>query len=470
MPDGEPVDPSSFDPGSFRDPLSRVVVTDDRVVRVLRGDGVADFEALAASPLWQRVESDGRVVATERTELPPELAEAGWELALEHRRVPVITYPYEWTFSMLQDAALLQLDLTREALADGLLTKDATPYNVQFVGAHPVFIDVGSFERLPAGEPWRGYRQFCQLFYNPLLLQAATNVPFQPWLRGSIEGIGPDQLRALLPWRDRVRRGAFANVVLHARLERKHADSDRDVGAELQRAGYGPWLIDAQLAKLQKVVRALEWGAASSTWSDYGDRDHYGDADLTTKTEFVRDVAAALGPETVLDLGANDGWFSRVAAEHAGTVVAVDADALVVDRLYRSLRSEGNRTILPLYGDLLNPSPAQGWRTRERTTLLDRVDADLVLALALVHHLAISGTVPLPDIVAWLREYDAEVVVEFPAPTDPMVQRLLRRKRAGRFDAYTIDGFVGALAPHFDVVRRLDLAAGTRTLFHLRPR
>ncbi|MEM7142407.1 MAG: methyltransferase [Actinomycetota bacterium] len=469
MTDG-PSPAPSFDPGSFRDPLSRVLVDGDRVLRVVRDAGVADLDALEGARFWADAQAAGTVVGTRATSMPAELAVDGWERAVEHDRIPVISYPYEWTFSMLRDAALQQLELTRAALADGLLTKDATPFNTQFVGAAPVFIDVGSFERLPRGEPWRGYRQFCESFYNPLLLQAVRDMPFQPWLRGARSGIGPVECRRLLSGRQLIGKGAFTNVVLHARLERRHADSRRDVEGELRQAGYGPKLIDAQLAKLSKVVQKLEWKASASTWSDYTDRSHYGERDLQAKVDFVTSVAAATPRRQIVDLGTNDGHFARLVAGHAASVVAVDGDPLVVDRLYRSLRHEGSVDILPLYVDLLDPSPSLGWRSRERAAFVDRVAPDLTLALALVHHLAISGTVPLPEVIEFLHDLGGEVVVEFPTRDDPMVQRLLDRKRSGLFDHYRLDAFDDAIAGRYEVVRREVLPSGTRHLFHLAPR
>ncbi len=437
---------------------------------MFRDRGVEDLAALQASTFFVEAQRDGRIVGTHPTELALGLSDDGWEVAVEHDRVPVISYPYEWTFSMLQDAALEQLALTRSALSEGLLTKDATPYNTQFVGASPMFIDIGSFEGLPPREPWRGYRQFCMLFYLPLLLQATIDVPFQPLLRGSLHGITPETARRMLPVRHRGGKGAFTNVVLHARLERRNAGSQRDAGAELSRAGYGPKLIDAQLAKLERSVGGLRWAAAESEWSNYTDRGHYETEELEQKAAFVERVARRGGPTTVVDLGANDGHFSKLVAPFAKTVVAVDSDSLVVDRLYRSLRAENDRVILPLYTDLTDPSPALGWRGRERSPLTERVDADLVLALALVHHLAITGTVPLPEVVAMLRDFDADVVVEFPDRGDPMVERLLGRKRTGLFDRYTLDDFVAAADARFETVDQVTLRSGRRHLFHLTPR
>src|SRR3954471_5578881 len=207
--------------GSFRDPESRVFYAEGVVYRALSKEGLEDFEAFAASALFERALADGRLVGTERVAdpagLPTPLVKerAG---ALRHDRIPFVSYPYEWPFSMLKDAALLQLDLLTEALDEDLVLKDSSPYNVQFRGGKAVFVDVGSFEKRRP-EPWVGYRQFCELFLYPLMLHAWKGVPYHPWLRGSIDGITPSQMRSLLSFRDRFRRGTFTHVFLHARLE-----------------------------------------------------------------------------------------------------------------------------------------------------------------------------------------------------------------------------------------------------------
>lgn len=371
---------------------------------------------------------------------------------------------------MLQDAALLQLQLAREALADGLICKDATPYNVQFVGSRPTFIDVGSFERLQPGQPWVGYQQFCELFLNPLLLQARTNVSFQPWLRGSVGGISPRDLAPLLGRRNRWRRGAFTHVALHARAQRRHAANDRDVPGEMRRAGFGPAIIDAQMKNLTKAVERLRWRQSDSTWSGYSERSHYSDTDLELKEQFVAEVCGRVPRKLVVDLGANDGRFSRIAASSSERVVAVDSDDLVIDRLYRTLRAEQNETILPLTMDLIDSSPSLGWRGRERPAFFDRTRPDVVLALAVVHHMAIPGTVPPAEIVDWLADMGAELVLEVPHSDDPMVEALIRRKRSGVFDHYGLEAFETRLRQRMDVQREVLLPGGTRTLFHAAPR
>jgi len=226
-----------FEPGSFRDWDSRVFYDGERVLRVLSEDGLQDWTALSQSRLFGDAVAEGKLVATQRLDEPAPLGSAA---VLEHERVPFVSYPYEWTFSMLRDAALLQLELLRRALEEDLTMKDASSFNVQWRGARPVFIDVGSFERLRQGEPWAGYRQFCMLYLNPLLLLAYKDVDFRPWLRGSLGGISPVEARRMLSFRDLFRRGIPSNVALHARLERKHTASrdDRDVKTEVGNAGF----------------------------------------------------------------------------------------------------------------------------------------------------------------------------------------------------------------------------------------
>jgi len=460
------------DPGSFRDPLSRVYVDRDAVWRGLSERGLADYQAYAATDAYRAAQADGRLVATTPVPVAEAPIDATWAGALRHERVGVVTYPYEWAFSMLRDAARLQLALSREALAEGVLTKDASSYNVQFEGSRPVFIDVGSFERLVPGEPWAGYRQFCELFLNPLYLQALAGVPFQPLLRGSQNGISPTIAAAALGSRKRLRRDVLTHVRLHSRAEAHYADADaeRDVRGELKRAGFGPKIIDAQMANLQRAVERVEWKAAASTWSTYGQRGHYTDADLDAKAGFVARATAALQGPMVLDLGANDGRFSRVAVDAgASLAVAVDGDHLVVDHLYRQLRTDGERRILPLVLDLADPSPSLGWRSRERPSFVERVRPDLVLCLAVIHHLALSNTVPFEEIVELLHDFGAPVVVEMPHRDDPMAARLLARKRDGLFDHYDRPQWEAALGRRFTVLEQIGLPSGTRTLYLCQP-
>jgi hypothetical protein len=440
----------------------------DGVLRGLSERGRADWEALAASDLFARAVADGRLVATEPVEAAGLLD--AYAAVLRHERIPVVSYPYEWTFGMLRDAALLQLELLLDALDEDLTLKDATPYNVQWRGARPVFVDVGSFERLREGEPWAGYRQFCTLYLYPLMLQAWKGVPFQPWLRGSLDGIEPADMRGLLSTRDCFRRGVLGHVVLHTRMERRYGDRRRDVKRELSSAGFHKGLVRANVEGLRKLVRRLEWEPGRSAWSGYAEENPYSEADAAAKESFVRAATGGRRWTLAWDLGCNDGRYTRVAAEGCDYVVAVDADAAVAELLYRALRDEGSRTILPLTMNVADPSPDLGWRGLERRALEKRGTPELVLCLALVHHVAISGNVPLESFLDWLAGLRTSLVIELPTRDDPMVQRLLAAKGPGANPDYETDAFERALERHWRVERREVLPSGTRILYGAAPR
>jgi len=460
--------PAGIEPGSFRDPESRVFYAGDEIYRALSKEGMEDFEALAASGLLD----DPRIVRTERADGAPAAAVLPTETTgvLKHEAVPFVSYPYEWTFSMLKDAALLQLDLLLAALEHDLILKDSSPYNVQFKGGRAIFVDVGSFERVREGEPWVGYRQFCMLYLYPLLLQAAKGVRFQPWLRGSIDGITPRQMRGLMSFRDRFRRGLTTNVFLHARLEERYADRPKETKQEVKRAGMGKQLIVANVRKMRKLVSRLEWDPPEGVWVAYGERNTYTDEDARRKDDFVREVATSRPWRLVWDIGCNNGRYSRITAEGTRYVVAVDADQGPVELLYRELRDAGDETVLPLTMNLADPSPGLGWRGLERKAMPDRGSPDLVLALALVHHVAISANVPVRELVDWFAGLGSALVIEFPTREDPMVQKLLAPKREGLHPDYELGFFERCLGEAFDVSRSERLQSGTRVLYFAVPK
>ena len=388
---------------------------------------------------------------------------------LKHELIPFVSYPYEWTFSQLKDAALVQLDLLLAALDKDLVLKDSSPYNVQWRGARPVFVDVGSFERMREGEPWVGYRQFCMLYLYPLLLQSLKDVRFHPWLRGSIDGITPTEMRGLMSFRDRFRRGMTTNVFLHARLERSYADRAKEVKSDVKRL-MKKEIVVANVRKMRKLVERLSWDPPEGVWVAYGERNSYTDDDARRKDDFVREVATSRQWPLVWDIGCNNGRYSRIAAEGADHVVAVDADQGPVELLYRTLRDEGDTKILPLTMNLADPSPGLGWRGLERRPLHDRGTPDLVLALALVHHVAISANVPVREFVDWLASLRCSLVIEFPTREDPMVKKLLAPKREGLHPDYELSNFERVLNDAFEVERSERLQSGTRVLYFARPK
>ena len=457
--------------GSFRDPDSRVFRSGDDVYRAFSERGLADWTGYSTTAAGRRALEGGAVIGTypaEGIEVPGDYGERARGV-VRHDRIPVISYPYEWSFGMLRDAALLQLQLLRDALKEDWILKDSTPYNVQWQGTRPVFIDVGSFQPLRPGEPWVGYRQFCMLFLYPLMLQAYGDIPFQPWLRGSLEGLTPAQAWSVLSRRRLRSKGVFSHVYLHAKLDARAARADHDVQGELKSAGFKKELIAANLSKLEKLVRRLRWDPPDTVWTSYRANTSYSDADDAAKVEFVRRAAGSQRWRLAWDVGANDGRYSRIAAEHAGYVLALDADAACTEGLYRALREESNETILPLLMNVVDPSPGLGWSGTERVPLPERGRPDLVMCLAVLHHVVITGNVPMGEFVGWLRGLGATLVIEFPTPDDPMVKRLIDAKRERTHDDYQRTEFERHLAEHFDVTETAELPSGTRILYRGTP-
>ncbi len=342
----------NYEPGSFRDRAGRIFYAGDEVYRALSPKALVEWQALQGATFFRRLMADGKLIATQEASLV-DAPEGEWVAVLRHERIPFVSYPYEWCFGMLRDAALLQLELLLAALAEGMTLKDATPYNVQWRGSQPVFIDTLSFRRLEPGEPWVGYRQFCQLFLYPLLMQAYKGIPFQPLLRGRIEGIEPRTIRRAFSVRDMLRPGVFVDVLLHA-LSQDRFDQSTSVNVrrELRSAGFSKELVVRNVQRLTRVVRGLPAPPSSSPWSGYAQSNSYDDADREEKERFVGRALGTRRWRLVWDLGANTGWYSRLAVAHAETVVALDVDHASVERLYQTTRETSATNPIALVYDV----------------------------------------------------------------------------------------------------------------------
>ncbi len=462
-----------LEPGSFRDRHGRVFYVDDQVYRGLSAKALADWESLAHSDFFERSMVRGDIVATQRVDpkqVPSVSTHAGtWAGFLRHATVPFVSYPYEWSFSMLQDAAQLHLRLLAEALEEDFILKDASAYNVQWLGAAPVFIDIPSFEHRAPGHPWAGYRQFCQLFLYPLMLQAYKDISFRPWLRGQIDGVEPHTMAGLFTGRFRFKPGVLTHVTLQAKLQAKASDTQRNVKSDLERAGFNKAMIQANVKRLRRLVERLTWRRSRSEWSHYTELDHYSDADKNAKADFVHRAAATRHWALVWDIGANTGAFSRIAADHADYVVAMDADELAVERMFISLREQNDSRILPLVVNLADTSPDLGWRGMERKSLTKRQSPQLTLCLALIHHIVIGANIPLPEFVDWLAELKSALIIEFISKQDPMVQQLLRNKD-DVYEDYDETIFKESLTRAYTITDEQTLGNGNRILYFAQPK
>jgi SAM-dependent methyltransferase len=456
-----------FDHGSFRDRNSRVFYGNGTISRVLSEQALKEWKSLSSKTFFRQFMAEGKLVHTEQIDHADKSNPAlmgGWAAVLKHQTIPFISYPYEWSFGMLKDAALLQLELLTAALDEGMILKDSSAFNFQWVGTNPIFIDIPSFEELADGEPWVGYRQFCQMFLYPLFLQAYKGILFHPWLRGNIDGIEPEQCNQLMSFRDFFRPGILTHVYLHAKMQAKYASTDQNIKGGLRTAGFNKEMIKSNVKGLTKRVRKLTWQRTKSEWLGYADSHSYTEVDLSLKLDFVRDVVKSRLWNLVWDIGCNIGTFSRIASENAHYVVAMDTDHLTIERFYEALKAEGNTSILPLVINVADPSPSLGWKGLERKSLTERGKPDLTLCLALIHHVVISANIPLKEFVDWLASLGTYLVIEFVTKEDKMVKTLLRNKEDNYTD-YEIEYFEQCLSDAFDVIKRKMLASGTRILY-----
>ncbi len=457
-------------PSSFRDPSGFVFTHEGAVHRQVNPAGRADYDLYVESGLHAKLVSDRLVVDHEEVELPRPSAGEAYRI-LRPQQVPFISYPYEWAFGALKDAALLTLDIQMRALDHGLWLKDASAYNVQFVRGRPVFIDTLSFEAYPEGAPWVAYQQFCRHFLAPLALIAHTHIDLQKLLRVHIDGVPLDLASRVLPFRTRFQFGLLTHIHSHARAVSRHQNTDADAkaGAQLERlsarARVSKTSLRGLVDNLRSTVRKLEWRPAGTEWGDYYSATNYSDDAQRAKAELVGAYIRRAAPKSVWDLGANTGLFSRIAASAGIDTVAFDIDPAAVEKNYRAMRDGKEEHILPLLMDLTNPSTDLGWAGDERMSLASRGPADLVLALALVHHIAISNNVPLPMVAAYLRRLARKLVIEFVPKADSQVQRLLS-SREDIFPDYTREGFEAAFAEHF-TLEAVTPVEGTERILYL---
>ena len=466
------------DGGSYRDPSGFVYRRDGVLYRQIAPSFADDWDAFEASGLRTRLVEDGVLIGHE--DAPLELAASSPAYrVIRPEPIGFISYPYEWTFSQLKDAALLTLRAQASAVELGMTLKDVTAFNVQFRAGRPILIDSLSFERATPGAPWIAYRQFCEHFLAPLALMSRVDIRLGLLLRQFIDGIPLDLAARLLPGRTRFGLGLGAHIHLHARAQRRYADrptAEAELPGETgspspfgARGGMSPSRQAALIESLKGTINGLDWKPAGTEWADYAENTSYDDDATRAKEALVGRSIEALGGRVVWDLGANTGRYSRIAADLGRTVVAFDTDPAAAERHYRSLRTEGRTDTLPLLMDLVNPSPASGWANAERQSLLERSDADVVLALALVHHLAIGRNVPLPMLSEVFAGLAPGLVVEFVPKEDAMVRRLLATRR-DVFPEYTLDGFRSAFEERFELLDETPIASTARTLFRFRRR
>lgn len=451
--------------GSFRDPSGYVYEGEQGLLRALAPSYAEDYEALQASGLCPQLVERGLLLPFEEVQDP---ATQAWR-TLKPERVPFISFPYEWSFGQLKDAALATLDIQLAALAKGLWLKDATAYNIQFQRGRPVLIDHLSFERVRPGSAWPAYRQFVMHFLAPLALMAKRDLRHGLLLKNHLDGVPLDFASRALPLASWMQPGLFAHLHLHARLERRYADTRSEdlqqARTRIRAASVSPRTLANLAHSLRDAVEGLQPPQARTEWGDYYQDTNYSREAFAFKQRTVARIAQRLQPARAVDLGANDGTFSRVLAQHAQLVVSSDIDPVAVQRNYEKVGAGREANLLPLLQDLCNPSPGLGWGGEERAGFLERARCDFAMGLALVHHLCIGSNVPLGYVANVFRRLAPAVLLEFVPKEDSQVRRLLSA-RADIFPDYTLDHCVDAFRAHFRTVEAIPIPGSTRTLLH----
>ncbi len=467
--------------GSFRDPVNRVyeVSSPDgnnrkRILRGVNQDALESYQELATQSFYKRLVEQGHVIKTDiaPNDDPDALSviEEGWSGVLEHEAVSFVSYPYEWTFSMLRDAALLQLHIIEQSIENGWTLKDATPYNFQFVGPRAVFIDIPSFETRVEGEPWGGYRQFSSMFLIPLLLKSHLGIDQLPILRSYIDGVPPTEAIKYFKGLSRLKKGVISHITFPAMVENSIAARERDRAPAQKRTtkGQSNAMVLGLVQSLSRLIKGLKSDIRHTDWSHYDKTHSYESEDFVVKKAFVQKYAAQSARDHIWDIGCNTGTFSNICSPHCNLVVSLDGDHDAVEKLYLKEKEEKSSNILPLVMNLSNISPGQGWAGSERQAFDKRKDPDLVLCLALIHHIRMSANVPNILFLKWLRSLNSDVVLEFVNREDEMVVKLLTNKKEQYAD-YDIEQFIREAELFFTIENREPLKDGKRELFFLKP-
>jgi len=452
---GRPLD------SSFRDPSGFVFTRAGVLYRQVNRGFAHEFEAVTGSGLYDELSRQGLLIPHQ----PVSLSLAATEDAaavLQPEAVSFISYPYEWCFGQLRDAALLTLDIQERALVRGITLRDASAYNIQFHDGRPIFIDTLSFEPRKEGAPWAAYRQFCEHFVVPLALMSRVDSRLASLLRSHLEGIPLDLGARLLGSRSWRSLGLLFHVRLHAMAQRRYRDSAAPAPSASKAVTVQSLIGLVQ--SLRGLIAGLTWQPQGTEWADYTSDNNYTAQATASKRELVTAMLRDRGVHTVWDLGANTGDYSRAARAVAQQVIAFDVDPAAVERNYRRVRAENEPRILPLLMDLTNPSPALGWAHRERQSLEQRGPADALLALALVHHLAIGHNLPLERIAETFARLGRRLIIEFVPKEDSQVQRMLR-SRPDIFPQYTREGFEAAFRTWFRIEDAQPVAGSERRLY-----
>lgn len=446
-------------PSSYRDPSGFIFMKDDVLYRQVNKVFASHYDHFISSGCYKKL-TDNNLLIPHKEIQENITGKAEWYKTLQPEPVPLLSWPYEWCFDMLKDAALLTLKLAKQAIADGMILKDATPYNIQWYKGNLVFIDSLSFEKYNSEEPWIAYRQFCEQFLAPLLLMHHHKTPLQQLMLAWPDGVPLSVAQKLLPGKTRFSLHTYLHIHLNARMSTTARDSAS------KKIKFSKQKLLNLLHSLETLISKLRLPEQQSVWSDYyteaSKRENY----LEDKKKIISEWLSECGDmTTVADFGANEGEFARLAAEKNINIIAMDFDPLCINRLYKWIKKSGEKNMLPLVADLVNPSPAIGLNHQERSSLISRIKVDLGMALALIHHLAIGKNVPFDRIADFFRQTCCKkLFIEFVPKSDEKVQLMLQGKKDIYTD-YNEEHFANAFKKYFSILKKQEVGQSGRVLY-----
>jgi len=445
-----------------------VFSVDGKLFRSVFPPGIKDFEDARGKAVFRKLIAAGLLIDHQEVQIPKGAPEET-VCCLEHPVLPFVSYPWEWPFSLLKDAALLQLDIMERLIPQGFWLRDASAFNVQYDGSGLKLIDTLSIGKRVPDSPWMAYGQFCAHFLAPLVMAAFGDIRLLGLWRNFIDGFPLDLAASHLKWKNRFRPGLFMHLVLHAYFQKNAQRREKLTQGSSSKT---PKATDRGLLglvrSLRRTISHISLRNLSGMWRDYETYRIYNTNEIHAKTEFLTRIIERVQPKMVWDLGANVGEFSQTAASLGAFVVSIEQDPVCAEMIYHSNKRQAVQSrILPLTMDIANPSPGLGWNGCERLSLQERGPADLVLALALIHHLVLSACIPLNRIAHWFSEIAKSVVVEFVPPGDPMVLKLLSNRHTGHLP-YNPMVFKDAFDPFFERVDEWQLTNGRTIIWYRR--
>jgi hypothetical protein len=445
---------------SFRDPSGFLFRKNGVLYRTIAESYKEHYERAQSSGLYQSLTKDGLLIPHKEVEHNGADREDVYKV-IAPTQIPFISYPYEWCFSQLKDAALLTLKIQKKALQKSMTLKDASAFNIQFFKGKPILIDTLSFEIYKEGTPWVGYRQFCQHLLAPLVLMSTTDIRLNQLMRIYLDGIPLDLASTLLPKRTYLNLSVALHIHLHAKSQKRYSKKDQKPSWRISREK-----LIALIDNLEKTVRKTNLKKEDTEWASYYEETNYSAPSFEEKKNIIAEFLESASPKTVWDLGGNTGEFSRLASTKGIETISFDIDPMAVQKNYLEIREKKEERILPLLLDFTNPSPAIGWNNEERMSLQERGPADLIMALALIHHLAISNNTPLAMIAETLSKLCTHLIIEFIPKTDSNV-KLLLKTRKDIFPNYTEDGFEKDFTKHFDIKKKKSISGSERLLYRM---